>query len=62
MIIGTLNVVDFNGRGHFVFGLHRPQTKWPPPLESTAFRVPNKGSTHFITEWPISRELSAVLY
>ena len=37
---GTLNAVDFNGGGHFVSGLCSPETKWPPPLKSTAFKVP----------------------
>ena len=32
---------DFHGGRHFVSGLHSPETKWPPPLKSTTFKVPN---------------------
>ena len=43
LTLGTLNAVDFNGGGHFVSGLCSPETKWPPPLKSTTFKVPNIG-------------------
>ena len=38
--LGTLNAVDFKGSGHFISGLHSPETKWPPPLKSTTFKGP----------------------
>ena len=41
--IGTLNAIDFNGGGHFVSGIHSPEIKWPRPLKSTTFKVPNVG-------------------
>ena len=41
-IVGTLNAVDFNGGGHFVFGLHSAETKWPLPPNLAVIKIPIK--------------------